>query len=340
MTALMHVISYLGSAGWYVPVLVVVFWCVSPRAGAWAAVVVTLSGALNLLLKVAIHAPRPYWTDPGIRAHETRTSFGMPSGHAQGSTVAYGLLGAAVARRSRARRSGAGRSGAGRGGAAGPRWPAVATWAGGGVVVVLVGVSRVYLGVHSAGQVVAGWLTGAALLVVAFALGPPVAAWWRRRPLPVQFGLSLAVALLFFVPTALAVWNLGDRRLPDAWARAIAAAGGVPEPVRLGDGAAIAGLLFGVLAGLSWLAAHGWFEAGGTLWRRAARVPVGAAGAGLLLLAGWPAGGHVAVAFVTHALVGAWMAGGAPETFVRLGLAARAPVESRRFDEIGAGRHS
>jgi membrane-associated phospholipid phosphatase len=308
MTGFMHVVSFIGSAGFYVPVFAVVFCCVSPRAGAGAAVMLTMSGALNLLLKLAIHAPRPYWTDPAITAHEPLATFGMPSGHAQGAAVAYGMLGLLGTRRTRG------------------RLPAIMIWTGVGVVVGLVGVSRVYLGAHSAGQVLAGWLIGAALLLTAHVLGPVVVPWWLRRRAMTQVPLSLAVSLAFLAPTAAAVAGLRSWRWPAAWARAIEAAGGSVGPITLVDGAGVAGALFGLLAGLSWLARRGWFEPGGPPWSRLARVPIGAGGAGVILLGGLLAGGTPAGAFAACAVAGAWLTAGAPEVFVRLGLAVRSPA--------------
>jgi hypothetical protein len=122
---------------------------------------------------------------------------------------------------------------------------------------------------------------------------------------------------------AVAVAELRHWRPPAAWAHAIAAAGGVVGPVTLTDGATIAGILFGVLAGVSLLAYRGWFAPGGTFWRRAARVPVGMAGAGAILGAGWLAGETAVAVFLVHGVLGMWMTAGAPEAFVRLGLARR-----------------
>jgi hypothetical protein len=297
MTTFMHVVSFIGSAGFYLPVLLVVFWCVNPRAGAWAAVALSLSGALNTMLKVVVHAPRPFWTDPGISGHEPQASFGMPSGHAQGSAVAWGLAGMTARR--------------------------TAVWAAVVVVVLLVGVSRVYLGVHSVGQVVAGWVIGAALLLAAHRLAPIVVPWWRRQRLSIQMGLSMAVAAAFLVPTAVAVVDLADWRMPVAWARAIESAGGDAGPVTPIDGVVVTGTLFGVLAGASWLAHRGWFDASGTLWRRLVRLPAGMSGAGVIWFLGSLAGDAVIAVFVTHALLTLWVTAGAPEVFVRLGLAER-----------------
>ncbi|HEU5159822.1 MAG TPA: phosphatase PAP2 family protein [Streptosporangiaceae bacterium] len=331
MTTFMYVMSFIGGAGCYVPVLAAVLWCVNPRAGAGAAVLITISGALNVLLKITIHAPRPFWTDPSITPHESLDSFGMPSGHAQGATVAYGLLAVLIWRRAR--------------GAPGRRPGLVAAAAAVVLVavIVLVGVSRVYLGVHSVGQVLAGWLIGATLLLAAMAFRPVVVPWWLRRSPAIQLGLGLAVALAFLVPTAAAVSQLRSWRWPTSWAQAIEAAGGSVGPITLTDGAGVAGLLFGVLAGLSLLARRGWFEPHGTPWRRLARVPVGAGGAGMIALGGWLIVGSTAGASGTPAAIavfacaagaGAWLAGGAPEAFVGLGLATRRRGEAERTREL------
>lgn len=56
--------------------------------------------------------------------------------------------------------------------------------------------SRVYLGVHSVGQVLGGWAIGVAVLVAALGLEPIVVPWWARRHLAVQIALAPAISLL------------------------------------------------------------------------------------------------------------------------------------------------
>jgi hypothetical protein len=297
LTDFMRFMSFIGSSGLYLPVLVVVFWCVNPRIGARAAVVLALSDALNTVLKLMWHDPRPYWTDPRVRAYESRSSFGMPSGHAQGSAVAWGLLGVHVRR----------------------RW----VWAVVGAVVLLVGISRIYLGVHSVGQVLAGWTIGAALLAAALLLEPVVVPWWTRRGLATQLLLSAVVTAAVLVAAALVVNWLHAWHMPATWARAVELGGGSVRPVTLGKAAAAAGTLFGVLAGLSWLAWWGWFDATGSLVRRLVRIPVGLSGAAAIWVVGLFAGNRVVVVFVVYTLLTLWAMAGAPVLFVRLGLARR-----------------
>lgn len=310
LTELMRFISFIGSAGFYLPVVVLVFWCFSPRVAARAAVVLAFSAAVNTLLKLLWHAPRPYWTDPSVRAYQSLASFGMPSGHAQSAAVGWGLVGVQARRR--------------------------AVWVLVAVVVLLVGVSRVYLGVHSIRQVLAGWAIGAVLLAAALVLEPIVVPWWTRRSLAVQFVLSAVAAGAVLVATALAVEALAGRPLPEAWARAIEVAGGTVKPVSLAQGAAATGTLFGVLTGLSWLARMGWYDAGGPPLKRLARLPVGFSGAAAIWVVGLFAGTQVIVVFVVYTVLTLWITFGAPTVFVRLGLARR-EVRAARADGVAPG---
>ena len=66
---------------------------------------------------------------------------GFPSGHAMMAAVAYGTVAYLV-----------GRLGTGR--------IRTATWVGAGLVILLIGLSRIYLGVHYPTDVLAGWLAG------------------------------------------------------------------------------------------------------------------------------------------------------------------------------------
>ncbi|MFC6883000.1 MULTISPECIES: phosphatase PAP2 family protein [Actinomadura] len=297
LTGLMHALSFVGSAGFYLPLLVVVFWCVSPRAGARLGVVLVLGAALNTVLKLAFHAPRPYWTDPSVTGREPIESFGMPSGHAQNAAVVWGFAATLTRRR--------------------------VLWAGAAALVVLIGASRVYLGVHSAGQVLAGWAIGAVVLVAAVALEPVVVPAWRRAPLAAQLAMALAIALAFLGGAWAAVDALSGWTWPASWARAVTLAGGTPQPVTLGDAAGASGGLFGIIAGVSVLARRGWFRPSDVLWRRLACLPVGALGAFALYTAGLFLGTRPVQAFTVQALLALWTAAGAPEAFVRLRLARR-----------------
>lgn len=110
-----------------------------------ALVLATTSGAgLNVLLKHAFHRGRPEYATEFIM----HASWSFPSGHAMDSVVGYGMLLVIMLRevRSSMRR----------------RLIVAAVT----LLIILIGVSRVYLAVHYLTDVVAGWLAGGAWLLV------------------------------------------------------------------------------------------------------------------------------------------------------------------------------
>jgi undecaprenyl-diphosphatase len=116
------------------------------------------AGALSYMLKIVIHRPRPV----GASAFLHGETFSFPSGHALGSLVGYGMLAYVIganwleSRRARLRL-------------------AIAT----AVLVIAIGISRLYLGVHYFSDVVGGYAVGILWLSVCIS-GLQVAE--RRRP--------------------------------------------------------------------------------------------------------------------------------------------------------------
>ncbi|MEV5987975.1 phosphatase PAP2 family protein [Streptomyces sp. NPDC052051] len=111
----------------------------------WVAATCALGTLVQQTVKAAVGRPRPVWPDPVDSAHYAA----FPSGHALTATVVCGLLLWLL------RRYGAGRA----------LWSTARAVAV--VSVVGVGLTRVWLGVHWASDVVGGWLFGALLVVLA-----------------------------------------------------------------------------------------------------------------------------------------------------------------------------
>jgi undecaprenyl-diphosphatase len=99
---------------------------------------------LNGMLKYAFHRSRPAWDDPILMIG----SFGFPSGHAMSATLLYGFLAAFGVRKVQAW-----------------RWRVLAVLAA-GLLIVLIGFSRLYLGVHYLSDVLAGMAAGSAWLAL------------------------------------------------------------------------------------------------------------------------------------------------------------------------------
>jgi undecaprenyl-diphosphatase len=116
------------------------------RHGAIAAATILLASIANSSLKLAIARARPDLLEPIIVEH----GFSFPSGHSALGMVAYGILAVLVSRS--------------RIGVLAKRALIVAL----GALVALIGISRIWLGVHYPTDVLAGWAAGG-VVVLAYA---------------------------------------------------------------------------------------------------------------------------------------------------------------------------
>ena len=114
------------------------------RAGAIGALVIGGASIGNTLLKLTTARARPDLLDAIVQEH----GFSFPSGHSMLGMVAYGILAVMVARSAL---PSAARRGIG-----------VAL----GLLIALIGLSRIWLGVHYPTDVLAGWTAGGVLVVV------------------------------------------------------------------------------------------------------------------------------------------------------------------------------
>jgi membrane-associated phospholipid phosphatase len=311
-------LTFLGSQGVIVVVLATVFWCVNAGLGARLFVAVIASAVVNNLFKSVSYGPRPYWFDALVTGHSHHGGFGMPSGHSQAAMVTYGYLGARAGRRSLL-------------------WAAAA-------VIALVAFSRIYLGAHFFSDVLVGLLVGGAILWAVLRYEDRVLAWWRSLGTAhwVSYLLVLALAPCV-VATAWQLGVRGDWAVPAAeW---IGATPADPAGHTLAGLYTTCGALLGGVLGFTLLHRRGWYSAAGAATARAARfvlgisvvVPVLVVEQVLLRgLTGLPA---ALAAFVVYGAMAFWAAFGAPEVFVRSGLAARpaaTPVEPSGEEPEGA----
>jgi membrane-associated phospholipid phosphatase len=118
-------------------------------------------GFLNVALKNAVQRPRPAGAGAFVHALDGGYSYSFPSGHAMGSVFAYGMLAYLVITFSLHRR-------------AARVSVAVVT----ATLIVAIGVSRLYLGVHYFSDVVGGYAAGVVWLATCIS-GVEVA---RRQP--------------------------------------------------------------------------------------------------------------------------------------------------------------
>lgn len=293
-------LSFLATEEFFIIIMPAIFWCFDALIGLRMAVMLVTSGALNSMLKFLFHLPRPFWFDARVKSLSIETSFGLPSGHSQNSASLWGMLAAS------GRKKG--------------------LWIGSILVVFLIGLSRLYLGMHFLHDVLTGWLAGAILVALYMVLERPVSKWIAPKKLAFQ----LVVIFLFSI--LLIALGLGAKALnagwlmPSQWVEtALQTGGAAPDPYNDEGLITLGGVAFGFLSGLAWwIKKFGFPKVEGSTQKRFLRYLVGIFGVialylGLkLLFPEEPSWLAVGLRFIRYALIGGWVTAFAPLLFKKL----------------------
>jgi len=299
----MRFISFFGVEDFYIILMPILYWCVDASVGLRLGIMLLLGQMTNSVIKMSLRLPRPYWIDPRVQAFSSETSFGAPSGHAQSAAAIWGMLAASL------------RKG----------WVTALCAA----LIFLIGISRIYLGMHFASDVVLGWLLGGLLVILYLWLEKPLSTWIKHLSLGRQILLAgLTSMLMLLLPLAAASYA-PDWRLPQLWLDQSASA--VPDvtidPLNIRGIFTIAGTWFGFLGGAAYIWKKcGKLNARGPAHHRLLRYMFGLAGVlvlwyglGALFPRSDDALGY-ALRYLRYSLVGVWIAALAPLFFRRIGI--------------------
>jgi membrane-associated phospholipid phosphatase len=303
LIAPMNFFSFFGNELFFLFIAPAILWCVDATLGMRAGLGLLASLSINAVIKLAFHAPRPYWYDVRVQPYSSETSFGIPSAHSQNSVVLWSLLANWVKR--------------------------PVAWVLAVAMILLVSLSRMVLGMHFPSDVLAGWALGLLLLWAILSLEKPVLGWLRGRPIGDQVAAVFAASLALILLGALTRLALGAWTVPTGWVELAARQpGGAPiTPLSLTGLVSPAASFFGLGLGGILLYRRGWFDASGSFWLRLARFVVGLAGVFIIwygLDKLFPDGDTLIPLFLRYlryATVGVWMSYLAPVIFFRLKLA-------------------
>ncbi len=137
LETLMSYITELGSFNFYLLVIPAIYWCFNKQLGATLIYLLSFSNAIGEFLKAGFRDPRPYWYDPTLALSEEPT-YGFPSNHSLVPPILFYLVAESIKK----------------------RW----FWILGGLTVLLIMFSRIYLGVHDLPDVAFGLLFGLLIL--------------------------------------------------------------------------------------------------------------------------------------------------------------------------------
>lgn len=143
LTSFMIAMTDIGSWMGVVPIGITVLWILLARKKRGAAVLFAVSVfgglVLDAALKISFHRPRP----TPFFGFPLPMSYSFPSGHALVSFCFFGVLAWIITQHLSA------------------RWQRVLIWIAAVVLIALIGLSRIYLGVHYPSDVAAGYLAAA-----------------------------------------------------------------------------------------------------------------------------------------------------------------------------------
>jgi len=260
-----QVLSWMGTEPFYILLFSFLFWCIDTELGYKVALIYLFSTYINENIKYLLQQPRPFDLYPDLKLSEAE-GYGFPSGHAQSSTVIWITL--AWFKRK------------------------IYLWLMAFILILIIGFSRIYLGLHFPTDVLGGWITGIIIIFSGMILIKPLKNIFKKLS-PQQFVLlSLVLCIvLFFL-----------------------------NPVR--QNASVAGTMAGVLTGIAYRGKHHFTSK--DPWKyRILRLTTGVIITSIiyltckLLLEGFPVFLNY---FPRYYILGLWITAGAPELFYFLGL--------------------
>lgn len=170
-----QLVTMIGEDMFFILVVALVYWCINKDFGYKLCFAYLTSGVVNTVVKEIMKVPRLIG-HPKIRSLrvETASGYSFPSGHTQ-QTVAFWMSLILEIRK---------------------RWLLVLGW----VVIFMVGLSRLYLGVHTLLDVIGAILIGLAWIYISNG----IFEWSRRAGKPVLLAVFVIPMLagMYFIQTA------------------------------------------------------------------------------------------------------------------------------------------
>lgn len=169
LDTIMLLVTRFGEETAFLVAALTVFWCVDKRKGYYIMAVGFIGTMCSQFLKLLFAVPRPWVLDPGFsiveRAREAAAGYSFPSGHSQTAVGTFGAIAASTDK----------------------KWLRRVCIA----IAVLVPFSRMYLGVHTPADVLAG--SGLAVLLV-YVL-KPMPALKKEQGIRNIIGMMLVLSL-------------------------------------------------------------------------------------------------------------------------------------------------
>lgn len=174
---LFSMVTHLGEETFFLVFAILIFWCVNKRGGYYILITGLIGTVINQGLKLIFRIDRPWILDPEFKpidsAIEEATGYSFPSGHTQNATGTFGSV-AMFFRRN---------------------WVRITSV----VTIILVALSRMYLGVHTPLDVSVSLLLACALILIFYPIFTDEDRFRKAMPYVIGVCFLLSLALLVFV---------------------------------------------------------------------------------------------------------------------------------------------
>ena len=293
----MKAATFLGTIEFYILFIPFLYWCVDQKLGLRVLFILILTDVPASYFKQLLHEPRPYWLG-GVKALADEPSYGIPSSHASNTLSVWGLI-ATTAKKS---------------------W----LWTLSVLLVLMIGLTRLYLAAHFPQDVLGGWLLGFVMLVLFIKVESRFLAWWKQKAGGMQILLGFLVSAAVILIGLLVLYSISSSPDTSAWAVYSTEAREISHYITLG------GFLFGAVAGVVLKKKYAPFKMDGTLLQKIGRYLVGITGLFALylgldvlfaLLAPDASSAGYILRYIRYASVAFWGMFGAPWVFLKLKLA-------------------
>jgi undecaprenyl-diphosphatase len=170
-------ITHLGEETLFLAIAIIFFWCVNKREGYFILITGLVGTVVNQIAKLFFRIPRPWVLDPNFEIIESAraeaTGYSFPSGHTQNIAGTYGAIAAFKPE----------------------RWKtALCT-----TIIILVGFSRMYLGVHTPLDVVVSLLVALGIILLLRPVFATEESFKKYMPYVVIGSVVLSLGFLAYV---------------------------------------------------------------------------------------------------------------------------------------------
>ena len=293
----MNFFTFMGRIEFYLLLIPYVYWVVDVQLGFRTFLLLISTDFFGIAFKQLLHQPRPYWIGD-VEQMGTETSYGIPSTHASDLLAVWGYLAYRL------------RKG----------W----LWGVSCVVIFLIGLSRLYLGVHFPTDVLGGWLLGLIMIAV-FVIGERLLLpLLKKQSQAALIGLGFGFSIVMILAGQLILSLVASSPDPANWAQ-FSTQARMPESYYT-----LGGAFFGAVAGYFLMLDHARFQVKSAWWQRIASYLLGIVGVllvyyGLDLLFSLIAADESALGYllryIRYGCVSMWVTFGAPWVFIKVKLA-------------------